>query len=307
MSYIWPETRADARHITFPHIDERESWPKAPSKYVCVFEAIEWAGPVACPGEWSGNELLSVEWPTSPKAQRAYERAHPPSGIAVKAVRGISGPAKPVRREAIEHVRDWHAERREKLWLENGRAQIRLDKATEWLAQLCRDGELRSYARVADGSDMLKLPSHDWNVDNPFDIFVKAGGPFRSFYELDYRQGPRKGFLFFERSELREIISRQPDAPMIVGEADLSRLSPYLRLAVHVALKRRYFEGEKIDKVLTRGAEVKAVWSEFLPDVPMTPATVSGLAKLIGFPDAEAIERGQRGGAAAKRGSTSKR
>jgi hypothetical protein len=306
MSYAWPETRADARHITFDNIDQRECWPKSPSKFICVFEAIEWAGPVVCPDEWSGNELLSVKWPTSPKVLREYEIVHPPSSTVSTTVRGITGPARPLKREPLEHVKDWHVERREKLWLENRRAEIRLDKAIEWLAQLCRDGELRSYARAADGSDMLSLHPYEWNIDNPFDIFVRTGGPFRSFYELDYRQQARQGYLFFDKNQLREIIANQPEAPMIIGEADLSRLSPYLRLAVHVALKRKYFVGEKIDKAAARSAEIEAAWKDFLPAVPMTPATVASLTKLIGFPDPEAIERGQRGGGAAKRGNSRK-
>lgn len=308
MSYIWPENQPDARHIKFPQIAERECWPKAPSKFVCVFEAIDWAGPVACPGEWSGKELLSVSWSVSPLARREHDRLAPPQGMKLQ-YDGQSGKVKPARGTQLkqeEHVRDWHAERRQRLWEENGRAQVRLDNAVEWLAQRCRDGELASYARLVEGSEMMKLAAHEWNVDHPFDVFVQNGGPCRSFFQYNYSHKARSSYLFFDRAELQGVLSRQPDSPLIVGKADLSRLSPYLRLAVHVALQRHYFDRESCDTKDVREAEIEGAWSGFIPEVAPVKSTVQQLAKLMTFPDPEAIGQGQKGAQSRKTGGTPK-
>ena len=81
----------------------------------------------------------------------------------------------------------------------------------------------------------------EWNIDNPLSTFIVMGGNNRHCWELP-SIGPYEIFVFFDKSELLQVLARQPNAPLIVGEADLSRLSPYLQLAVRVALARGYFD-----------------------------------------------------------------
>ncbi|MBE9169878.1 hypothetical protein IQ238_20900 [Pleurocapsales cyanobacterium LEGE 06147] len=95
-----------------------------------------------------------------------------------------------------------------------------------------------------------------------------------------------------ERGE--NALKREPDAPLIVGEAELSRLSPYLQGAVRLALKKGYISRDACDSSPVREAEIRAAWHDLWPEVTITKNAVEAIAKVIGFPDNKAIETGLR-------------
>lgn len=297
MSFFIPDTRV----IKAPDVTNKATWPKSQSRFAFIFEAINIAGEALQSETWSGKELSVVVWPVSPLARREDEKRPRPL-----TVQEYNRRHKPQPRRYHEHVLDFKAVQLEPIWEENKQATKRLLDCVEWLAQQCRDGELMPFARPSSGGDIMPVEASEWNIDNPLEQFVEKGGSRRRFVVNGYATPLMDSFAFFDRENLRAVLARQPDAPLIVGQADLSRLSPYLRLAVHVALERRYFAGDPIDAAPAREAEVKAAWQRYLPDVPMTPAGVKQLAKLIGFPHSEAIRQGQRGGQRRKTATTRK-
>jgi hypothetical protein len=297
MSVFVPDTRL----IKSPDVTDKATWPKSQSRFVFIFEAINLVGEALHLKTWSGNEIAVVEWPLSPVVRRENEKKPRPL-----TVQEYNRRHKPQPRRYQEHVLDFKAAQLEPIWEENKQATSRLLDCVEWLAQRCRDGELTPFARPSSGGEVMPVEANEWNIDDPLQHFVVKGGSRRRFVHNGYATPLMDSFAFFDRENLREVLGRQPDAPLIVGHADLSRLSPYVRLAVHVALERQYFAGSVIDAAPTREAEVEAAWQRFLPDVPMTDAGVRQIAKLIGFPDPEAIKQGQRGGRSNKTAATRK-
>lgn len=149
------------------------------------------------------------------------------------------------------------------------------------------------------------MRASEWNVESPLFHFAINGGSKRHFLELKH-SGPFEAFVFFEKRELLEALSREPDAPLVVGEADLSRLSPYLRLAVRVALEQGYFSKDRCETKGVREAEITAAWPDLISDIEVVPAMVTAIAKIINFPDADAIKKGRLGGQRRKTGATPK-
>lgn len=205
-----------------------------------------------------------------------------------------------------EHVLDWYAERRQPLWEENLAAAKRLADCFEWLAQCCRDGELQTFARLTKGGDLYPVNAEEWNVDSPLAEFVIEGGPLRRFSELGYRGGPFASYLFFDKEELSAFLAKRLDAKTTVSETDLSRLSPYLRLAVRVALERSYFDRSSCETKDVREAEIRRAWPDLMPEIAPVESTVRQLAKLMAFPDPMAIEQGKAGAQSRKTGKTPK-
>lgn len=303
MTPTFPEFGSSFRVVKSPDVTEPENWPKAPSKYAFIFEAINLTGKALFAADWTGKELAAVIWQQSPRQERAQAHIPPARGGGTGGSRTVGRIPLPKPRFDF-HVQDWLAEQRQPLWEENRRALKRLELVTEWLAQRCRDGELSSFARLRDGGEIFPVRASEWNVDVPLAEFVVMGGSRRRFYEMGLRNGPFDSYVFFDRLNLQEMLARQPDAPLIVGEADLSRLSPYLQLAVRVALERGYFERGRCETMDVREAEIARAWPHFMPDIAPVDSTVKQLAKLITFPDPTAIKQGQRGARSRKTAGT---
>ena len=198
------------------------------------------------------------------------------------------------------HVLEWRLEQRQFKWEQNMQAGRRLREAVNWLAQRCRDGQLVSYARFRTGGHLWPMAAWEWNVDDPLPKFVIEGGHKRYFSELK-GTGPFEVYLFFTRAELVAAFNRLKLAPVIVPAADLSRLSPFLQLAVLLARKNEYYSKAQCETQAVREAEVRAVWSVALPDVPATENSVQLVARIMGFPDPVAIKRGQKARRSGKR------
>lgn len=305
MPFANPLYDPSKRLIRLPTVQFPDAWPKAPSQYAFIFEAINIVGASLCGDEWTGKELLAITWLESPWSERLRMRVWRPSPPVPHSLASPRPPARS-KPEPIEHKKDWQAATLNKDWEANSLALERLNRSVDWIAERCRDGELTSHLRLrVGGGPLLPMKAHEWNVDAPLFTFVMNGGNNRICHEFKHA-GPFETFVFFERRQLIDTLKRDPDAPLIVAEADLARLSPYLRLAVQVALQRGYVDRKNCDTKDVREAEVTAAWPDYLPDLEPVPAMVQAIAKVMNFPDPEAIERGRRGGNAAKRGSTAK-
>lgn len=305
MPFANPLHDPSLRLIRFPLPQARSNWPKAPSQFVFIFEAINLVGSAIFGAEWTGEELASINWIESPKAQLARARQYQ------KPVKPIPNSlSEPRRRQVtyapIEHLKDWRAQMLHVDWEQNRRAVKRLFECVDWIAQRCRDGELTAFWRLqTGGGPILPMRADEWNIDNPFSTFVASGGNKRLCRELKYG-GPFEIFVFFEKRELQEVLKHQPEVPLIVGETDLSRLSPYLRLAVWVALEQGYSSEGDTPKLAERSYQVRRRWDEYLPGVPFSESAANQLARFIGFPDAQAIANGQRGGRGKRKADTQK-
>jgi hypothetical protein len=305
MPFFNPTYDPANRIVRLPTVQIPAAWPKAPSQFVFILEAVNVVGAALSGADWTGGELLAVSWLESPRAQRQLARRFRPSPPIPHSL------ANPYQRktdkpEPVEHLKDWQAEKLNEHWEANAKASDRLFKAVDWIAQKCRDGELTAFWRLRTGGGPLRpMNPYEWNVDTPLSTFVSEGGNKRYCRELK-TAGPFETFVFFEKAQLLEVIRHEPDAPVVVSHADLSRLSPYLQLAVRVALEKGYFNEQATPKIAARAYEVAALWKDYLPGVPFSPSAAEQLARFIGFPDAQAIANGQRGGRGKKKGLTPK-
>ncbi len=302
MAATFPEHDPKYRVIKSPDPTNKGCWPKAPSKYVFIFEAINLVGLALFKDDWTGKELTAVHWAQSPRADRKEARFSPARGGGARGSGSFGSIPLPRKERHDFHVEDWRAELRQPRWEENGRAMERLEQAVEWLAQRCRDAELTSYARFRDvGGNLWPMWSVEWNVESALFHFVIHGGKKRHFPQLK-QTGPFESFVFFEKAELLAALKREPASPLLVGEADLSRLSPYLQSAVRLALKKGYTSRETCDTNPVREAEIRAAWPDLLPEVTISKNAVEAIARVIGFPDNNAIGTGLRAKADKKGG-----
>lgn len=296
MQLVSPEHDPNARLIRFPNPTYEGGWPAAESSKLFILGAVQAVGAALHGDDWTGKELTVAGWPESPIVTLRRSRQPKPRGIAIDRTPPLPKTTAKLKAE------DEAAEKRHVAWIENGRALERLMKAVNWLSQRCRDGDLKPYARPAGGGEVMPMRASEWNIDNPLEQFVKKGGCRRVFHIGGYASPPMDSYIFFDRAELQEVLAREPDAPQIVGQADLTRLSPYLRLAVHIALARGYFDGAACDTQDAREEEVRAAWPNFIADIEPVDSTIKQIAKLMAFPDRKAIELGKRGGRTRKSG-----
>lgn len=304
--------------VTFAHVDEPATWPKAESAKCCIFEAINLIGSAKFGDEWTGKELLALRWPLQPQqAARAWQeqkqaqatRTPPPSPIPVlgsyqtmrSATRSprvdVSPAAAAERLEAREAAAvAWATvvEREQAEWQRNSEALARLEAVAAWLAQEVRDSQLTSFYRFINGGEPMSMSAGDWNVEEVVSTFVATGGCQR-WSGTNAR--PMPVYLFFDRKELSKALIAFAHAPSTVTTVDLACLSPLLRFAVSIALQKGYASREATPGTDIRSADVTEAWSSALPGVPMTKKMIDSIVVVTGFPDAVAIERGLKGGA----------
>ncbi len=214
------------RIIRMFNVKNRLAWPKAPSHYSFIFEAIHLVGESLFGTDWTGDELAVVTWIESPKEKRRRTRFARPNPVVPNSLADRSLKLR-IRHEPDEHMKDWKAERLNKDWETNARALERLNRSVDWIAEKCRDGELKAFWRFqSGGGPVLPMQAHEWNVDFPLAKFVIEGGNKR--YCVEFKNpGPFECYIFFEKAELLALLKCQPEVQLIVGEADLSQLSPY--------------------------------------------------------------------------------
>lgn len=156
--------------IQYASIADPDSWPKADSSKLCLFEATNLVGRAIFGAEWTNEELL---------------------------VRlGLPGPD-------IEPLSDADLER----WKANGAAMARLLGVAGWIAQRSRDGALTGYIRHSLGGQLRTMPAHAWNVERPLPEFWRFGGPdLRN--PVNARRYREQVYLFLDRAELGLAMAR---------------------------------------------------------------------------------------------------
>lgn len=295
------------RVIKFWSAANPDSWPRAASHNACIFEAIQCAGVAKHGPSWDGSEFDAVNWLESPQAEfekamamavaeAERQRRQPKPFTPAASVRaGSGGMVRPLsladfKLPHSDHVRAWHLEKREAHWRRNMGARMRLADTVEWLAQRCRDGELPSYARPREGGALWPITAWEWNIENVLVDFVSNGGMKRYFPELKMTLD---AYIFFNKADLERVTVALAHASIRVAEVDLSRLSPYLRLAVSLALAKGYDSPLTAETQPIREAEIRAAWANAMPRIPMSDTAIQAIAKVLGFPNPKAILQGK--------------
>jgi hypothetical protein len=109
-------------------------------------------------------------------------------------------------------------ERQQELWEENASAVVRLKGAVECLAQQCRDGAIKSYARMVHGGELHKMEPSEWFVDDPFSEFVMRGGNDRQFSAYS---APTAAYVFLDRLAIKRVYS--PEDASEISTATIPR------------------------------------------------------------------------------------
>lgn len=315
--------------VTFKDRHLRERWPKADSARCHLFEAVGIVGEAMHGDLWTGQELGVVQWDVSPDQEAALARrtanpTPPPSppprsiastdwgapnriarggtaGTSMLATTASAGDAEQGddlsrRLEAAATVHKL----KQAAWEDNAAATKRLTGAVEWLAAECRDGRVRSFVRFRERGALMDMQPHEWNVDHPVTEFLVEGG-FERLFPVAASFQKFGVYIFIDRASLASAVAVFGRASAPVPMAELARLSPFLRLAVELALQRNYVEGGNTDPEKVRKAAVRHAWPSAFPGVEPSDAAINAIAKVIGFPDMDALQRGIRANKGRKR------
>jgi hypothetical protein len=177
-------------------------------------------------------------------------------------------------------------------WTENQKAFDRLSDSFEWLAQRCRDCDIVAYARLEVGGALYPMTPFEWNVEGALEHFVSKGS-FKRFFP-QFKQA-WSAYVFFDRNELIRVAGTLSGASAIVSDVDLESVSPYLRFAVRLAVAKGYAKPGAVTADARR-ADIEEKWKDAFPDVPLSGKLREALTTLTGWPDPDAIKRGQLGG-----------
>lgn len=291
------------RIIKFANAANADSWPKAASTYICIFEAINQAGSALFGDQWSGKELLATFWKQSPRDFLKYASENFGGGALGGGKSGMRGGGSPVSSSSVPvvegppqhnaHVHEWRLEKSQAEWVQERATEKRLRDTVAWLAQLCRDGLITSYARFRAGGGLWPMAAYEWNVDDPLSKFVIEGGHKRYFRDIA-NPASFDVFLFFSRAELAAAFDRMGLTTLAVAEIELSKLSPYIQLAVQLALQKGYFSKDKCETLAVREAEIRTAWPVTMADIPMSENAVKLIARLMAFPDPVSIQQGSK-------------
>jgi hypothetical protein len=293
-------------NVINPVFSDRRSWPVADSGKVCIFEAIELVGAARYGNEWSGEELSATWWNLGDDRDQEVRFARLRSPAPMNSGGGSALDIKRASQLGMS-VENWQRRGEdidaalaleEAAWRANRTVFHRLEAAIDWLVAKCRDGALRGYYRLRTGGALSTMGPSDWNAENPLATFVSEGGNKR--WIGGHRPQLRTIYVFIERADLVAAIATFEHTPITASSVDLSKLSPYLQLAVKLALANNYTTPDSDETQDIRESEVRRVWEDAVPDVPASGAAVTAIAKVMGFPDPEAIRQGQS--ARAKKG-----
>lgn len=284
--------------------NDRSGWPKADSSKAFILEVICIVGGAKFGAEWTGREVQAQDWPLQP--QEAHDRSlsramlNSGGGAPGSRPRSLHQSNNPLLEQLAKtpdaHVRDYRAERTRQLvraeqadWVENQQARDRLSATVEWIAQRCRDGELIGYVRLVAGGTLYPMEPSEWNVENALQKFV-CEGSFKRYFRGAAQ--PWTVYAFFDRAAVEKATATLANAPAFLSDLDLQRVSPYLRMAVKLALAKGYTSPESPDTQAVREAEVRAAWHDSMPDIPQSKKAVEAIVKVIGFPNPTAIRQG---------------
>lgn len=182
------------------------------------------------------------------------------------------------------------------LWAKNRAALNRLTKAAKWLGDKCRSEGIKTGYGAVENLPVISGQSHSWNCisdlqhwvkDGSIEIFMVSGGEM-------YRCK-----AYVSRSDLEREMRMLAHSASIVSETDLGRLPPYLKFAVDMALAQDWLIDGRQDTAPVREAIITEKWPDAFPNIELSKATKEAIAKLLGIPDAAAINRSVKASAKA--------
>lgn len=172
-------------------------------------------------------------------------------------------------------------------WQSNADASRRLLSAMGWLGNKCRSGAIRGAFQYKGWPKLHDtMDKQMWNGTSDLDRWARDGG-----YPEFLNGHKYQTLVFMLREDLDREIKTLAHSESIVSQTDLSRLPPYLKFAVDLALSQEWLVGGKQESVPVREAEVEEKWKDALPDIPMSKKTKVAIAHVLGIPDVDAIKR----------------
>lgn len=282
-----------------------QNFPMMGGDWLFSLEALALVGKAMFGNDWNRAEFNVLHWQQAPVEQhkRGLEqqrrnvesRQYAPSSIASSDyTRHETKTEFEVRKEAdLQRLTKSELEIpplvsvQQMQWQNNEAALNRLTKAAKWLGDLCRKGVIKTGYGTAANLPILNGQSRFWNCINDIQHWVKDG----SIEVIGSAAKMYRYKAYVSRSDLEREIRTLAHSKSIVSETDLSRLPPYLKFAVDMALAQNWLVDGRQDTTLVREAEIDAKWADAFPNITLSKSTREAIAKVLGIPDAIAINR----------------
>lgn len=246
------------------HLRSPSRWPKVESSKVFILEAVEEVGRAMYGDKWTGDEINVLRWPEQPvavykrladvrlKEARMQKFSYVPRSLSSSG----SGLAK---RETLEEFEERKArnismiEEQQDIiplfvaneqadWEHNNSQLLRLGSVAQWLGQMCRDGEIKALFQMRAGQFLFDLDKSRWNCTDEFSGWLSQGGA-KFWWQVGSAPGQMvETYFFLCRESFNMAKGKLSHAPVLIDNADLSKLAPDLRLAVQLAVKHELFD-----------------------------------------------------------------
>lgn len=272
------------------------TWPKASSSMAFIWEAINIVGRQKFPDDWTGRELLVVDWWPSPTEHYSLWEANTKKRLLSRNGRASKSPTTPYLSDAAKLAKAKLAssdaeledflkggygklEEEQKEWEENRAAGTRLNEVVRQIGDWGRDGLLHGELRsTVSPSVVQEMDANDWACSSDFEHWMKTG----TIKKYLGSAGPYNWDIFVSKGSLEKQMSILNDTPVAVAAADISRLSPELQIAVKVALDLKMFDGGngKLDYGQTQSKLIE-YWKAAGNSPDMTPSKAKTLAGII--------------------------
>lgn len=275
-----------------------DNWPKCGSEVVFLADAVQKVGRAKFPDQWTGAEVLArVLMPHPDEQDRLAAQmradlqrrptpsiANPDWGRAARKLLVDPATGRELTDDEIAEVRERGRAARLSQWESDKAVNERLMSVIEWIAGRCRDGDLETRFRWVTGGPAFPVPAHVWNVEPVVKrMFVECQTAFWS----DAFRANKPTYIFVTRDSLTRCLTAIGGAT--VDGQDLAGLSPYLQIAVSLALKYRDDPMSKVALVAT----IKEEWRK-LHGGDITDTAANHIAATIRPPDKSAIEYGKK-------------
>ena len=295
-----------------------QNFPMMGGDWLFSLEALARVGKAMFGNDWNRDEFSVLHWQQAPVEQHKRELAqqrrdvevrqyvHLPSSLASSDYTRRETKAEfEVRKEAdLQRLTKSELEIsplvsvQQQQWQDNEAALNRLTKAAKWLGDKCRSADIKTgYGAVAN-LPLISGQSYSWHCTSDIHHWVNDGS-LEIFMASTGKMHRCKAYV--SRSDLEREIKTLAHSASIVLETDLGRLPPYLKFAVDMALAQNWLIDGTQDSGLVREAEIAAKWPDAFPNIELSKVTKEAIAKVLGIPDAKAINRSVKASAKAEK------
>ena len=293
-----------------------QNFPMMGGDWLFSLEALALVGKAMFGNDWNRAEFSVLHWQQAPVEQHKRElaqqrrnvelRQYFPSSIASSDYTKHETKAEfEVRKEAdLQRLTKSELEIpplvsvQQKQWQDNESALNRLIKAAKWLGDKCRGEGIKTGYGAVENLPLLSGQSHSWNCISDLQHWVKDGS-IEIFVVRPGKMHRCKAYV--SRSDLEREMRTLAHSASIVSETDLGRLPPYLKFAVDMALAQNWLIDGRQDSGPVREAEIAAKWNDAFPHIELSGAAKEAIAKVLGIPDAKAINRSVKASAKAEK------